>query len=84
MVKTRTVHLIRHTLRHGHGSYSPRLRTRDHLAVEMWEVIIEDELWDLGRLSGTRLTDEDQDLGLLVELEELRPLRMHGQVATSL
>jgi hypothetical protein len=35
------------------------------------EIVEEHELRDLGRLSGTRLTDEDEDLRLLVELEEL-------------
>jgi hypothetical protein len=35
------------------------------------EIVEEHELRDLGRLSRTRLTDEDEDLRLLVELEEL-------------
>jgi hypothetical protein len=47
------------------------LRTSDHFALGLGEVIVEDELRDLRSLSGTSLTNEDKDLGLLVELQEL-------------
>ena len=36
----------------------------------MGKLIIDNILGDLSRLSGTGLTNEDEDLGLLVELEE--------------
>jgi translation initiation factor 6 (eIF-6) len=65
------VHLLGHTLRNGHGSDTTGLRAGNHLGVLVGEVVEEHELRNLRRLSGTRLTDEDEDLRLLVELEEL-------------
>jgi hypothetical protein len=57
-------------LGNGHGRNTTRLGTGDHLALGLGEVIEEDELRDLGGLSGTGFTNEDKDLGLLVELQE--------------
>jgi hypothetical protein len=65
------IHLLCDTLSDGHGSHTTRLGTGDHLALRLGEVIEQDELRDLGSLSGTGLTDEDQNLRLLVELKEL-------------
>ena len=66
------------------SSDSARLRTGDHLTALLGQVVIEDELRDLCRLSGTCLTDEDEDLRLLVQLEKLVALLVHGQVAARL
>jgi hypothetical protein len=65
------VHLFGDTLGNRHGGDSAGLRAGDHLRVLVGEVVEEHELRDLRRLAGTRLTDEDEDLRLLVQLEEL-------------
>lgn len=40
------VHLIRHTLGHGHGSHTTRLSTGNHLSFEMRQLVIRQELGD--------------------------------------
>ena len=41
--------------------------------VKMGQLVVDDILGDLCRFSGTRLTNEDEDLGLLVCIEKLLP-----------
>jgi hypothetical protein len=61
-------------LRDGHGGDSTRLGTGDELAGELGEFIVNDVLGDLGCLSGTGLTNEDKDLGLVILFKELLPV----------
>jgi hypothetical protein len=78
------VHLLGHTLRYRHGGDSARLRASHHLRILLREIVKEHELRDLRRLSGTGLADEDEDLRLLVQLEELFALLVHGQASPRL
>ena len=78
------VHLVRHTFCNRHGGHTTRLCTCHHLALGLRQIVIQNELRDLCRFTGTSLTDEDQNLRLLVKLEELGALLVDGKVATGL
>jgi hypothetical protein len=53
------------------------LGTGNHFAPQLREIIEKDELRDLRCLSRTRLTDEDENLVLLVKLQELTSAEPH-------
>ena len=78
------IQLVRDTLGNRHGRHSSGLGTGDELAVRVGELVVEDVLGNLGGLSGTRLTDEDEDLGVVVHVEELLALLVDGEVAPRL
>mmetsp|Transcript_14985 Transcript_14985/g.34329 ORF Transcript_14985/g.34329 Transcript_14985/m.34329 type:complete len:504 (+) Transcript_14985:753-2264(+) len=72
------VHLLRYTLRDGHGSHTTRLRACDKLAPAC-EACVHTERWDLRRFARARLSDKHDRLILLDHLEELLFLLPHRQ-----
>ena len=78
------VELVGDALGDRHGRHAARLRAGDELARLVRQLVVEHVLRDLGRLAGARLADEDEDLAAVVQVEELLPLPVHGQLAAGL
>ena len=78
------VELVCDTLGDRHGSDSSGLGTSDKLPGFVGLLVPENVLWNLCRFTGTGLTDEDEDLGVVVHFQKLLTLLMHGQISPSL
>ena len=72
------VHLVRHAPRHRHRRNTARLRAHD-LKVVLAVASLGDELGNLRRLSGTRLSDQNQVLMLGQHRDDVLPRLPHGK-----